>query len=675
MRPAMGSNCSVRFSVILAVMAVVAFAMAYWLWPQDALVQRVLLPGGEAEQGPGDRDPGREGAEPQARQSIGGAASGPTMVRVLVVDADGAPVEGSAVRFGERRPLLAQADGLVEAELPPGRHWLAVEPPEGLALGAVRQRLTAVRNETVFVRVALTAPGLKQVWCRVVAEEDGAPLPGALALVHPYGDAEAETDADGLALVPLGASCDFLSVHCEGRSPRRVAPKASALDEDGALRIPLPKGADLDVVVMAGDQFAADCVVSVTMMPWTLSWPAAAGALGAAESVSATTGADGAASFADLPAGADVLVSVESPTGQGAAQRQSVALQPGANRLEVELSGLGRLGGRVLDPAGSPIPGARLMAVRCIADETIDWLADDALGESAYTESNGAFEIEGLEPGLWAVALQRAGEWASAVEVVEVPPGGVGKADLRATRALSIRGSLFGPGNRPISAFEVHARQQGVLVATAVTDHDGLFAIESLLPGDYEISTELYDQELAMRTPITVAAGRSGVELRVAAVTGGIRCRVVGAGALRDDVRVLARRRGGPETAGGRCDLDGRFEHLRVREGVWDIVATDGDGNVGAAHGVQVTAQQNAPEVEIVLLRSGLLRPSHPVATSFAVVRGDDVVVRGPLERGLPGEARVPEGAWTVEFLVRNRVVARRDVTIRRGEQVVVDGR
>ena len=355
--------------------------------------------------------------------------------------------------------------------------------------------------------------------------------------------------------------------------------------------------------------------------------------------------------------------------------REPLELRSGKNEKRVELSSLASIVGRVLDAGGAPIASARVAALRLHGEETMTFLPEEAQGLSAVSELDGTFRIEGLDPGAYAVSLVGNEDWASRTERVDLPPGGSVKTEVRAQRAQSISGTLTGPGNRRISAFEVHAMRDGTLVGTSVTDKEGEFSIKGLVPGDYQITTELYDQELAMREPIVVPAGRVGVSVKVVSVMGTLRGRIIGGDSLRPDTFVRAQRRDGKEAAAGRCDLDGRFEYGRLREGVWDVHVTDGAGRVGGASSIKVVAGEPTADVEIALMQGAVLRPMHPTADQFVVVRGGEIVAFGPLERGLAAEVVVPPGKCTVVFRVRGRDVARRDVTPVPGQQTVVDAR
>ena len=667
-----------RFPLLLLLGAVASFALAFTLWPSLDDGHDLAPPDAtqsEAGNGRKTEDDGNASrtAVDNGPERTGSAAA---IVRIIVTSTAGFPIADCDVKVAKLAVQRTDENGIVQAEVRPGRHWVEVRPMGADPQSFVRQRVTAVRGEVVTARLVLAATGGGVIWCRVVAAENGAPIEGANVSAYPYGGAEKVTDQDGLVALQIEGEHEFLVAKTEGRSVRRILSVAENFGEDGVLEVPLPLASELKVTVVGADEEpVAGTLVVVTAMPWSLMHPTRSTPRGEAETWTAETDEKGMCGFADLPPACALLLEATSVVGGHSAFRESTQLTTGANERTIQLGSLGSIVGRVLDAAGTPVPGARVATVRLFDQETMEFLPEDAHTSSTISETDGSYRIEGLEPGSYAIALHATEGWASKCSRVELPTGGSAKTDLRAVAALSIRGTLTGPGNRPISAFEVHAMKGDTIVGSSVTNRQGEFSIESLVPGDYTIFTELYDHDLAMREPIVVPAGRSGVAVQVASVMGTLRGRIIGGDSLRPDTFLRAQHRGGLEAAAGRCDLDGRFEHGSVREGVWDLHVTDGAGRVGIASAVRVVAQESTPELEIALMPGAWLRPSHPNADKFIVMRGEETVAFGPLERGLPGQTVVPPGKCTVVFYVRGREVSRKDTVAALGQHTVVEVR
>jgi len=666
-----------RAPLLLALAAVVAFALAALLWQRPGFAPPVP-PGPSAA--PAARAAPDATSTEVPRVPVATAGSERTVdphvgvVRVLALAETRAPLADCAVKVGDAEGRTG-SDGAVEFELTPGRHWLDAQAadPERMP---VRQRVTAVGGRVVEVTATLAARIAPGLWCRVVAADERTPLRGAHLVPQPSADAEVETGADGVVLVPGGGEAEFVRVVAPGRALRRVVPAAGHATAAQALEVPLERAAELEIAVVdAGGGAVGDFDVTVTAMAWSLCWPTAAGARGGPELWTARVGADGKGHLRELPPRCPLIVTAARPGSTAAPFTATwAALEPGRNERQLVLQPLAEIHGRVLDAGDHPIAQARVVAVPAAPDVSVlpavqpGW----ALGESTTTGADGTFQLPLVAAGAWLVGLQGTPEWSTECRRIEVAPGDAVRANLRAEPALAISGRLFGPGNQPISAFEVHALRAGIVVATAVTERDGSYRLEALAPGDYDVATELYEHALALAEPVRATAGRSDIDLRVVSVLGAVRGHFEPPGVDAVDWWLHGWRRDGAEACGGRCDLDRRFEQPQLRAGIWDFAVTDARGNVGVLHGVEVVAGRSTPELAIVVRPGAVVRPSHPGADAFRIERGADVAARAALERGLPGEAIVPPGVWTVVFLRAGFAIARRDVVLAAGAQQLV---
>ncbi|MGE3171892.1 MAG: collagen binding domain-containing protein [Planctomycetota bacterium] len=659
-----------------------------WLLLAAALVALVLavvfLPDswfGAPASPPGGTDP-TSVAPPQPGQSSGGDRK-PAMrqpaddlggrrgrVVVLVQDERGVPLADCTVALGDARPVVTDAAGEAVFVVGPARLQLEVSAKDPRERTTARQRLTAVAGTELRVVVELTLLEVPDCWLRVVTAA-GAPIEGAEVTAQPYGDVVGATDANGMLRVPRGQGGDFLRVGADGRAAVRAVASAGHETAVAALEVRLEDEAVLLLRAVDAEQRAVrEGEVTVTAMPWSM---AAAGgpAVGGPELWVGSFDVDGLCTFRGLPPGRPLFVTVVPPFELAAPGTIAWTLEPGPNDRELQLDALGEIRGRVTDAGGHPIGGARVKAVRAGGDDASSVLPDGVRGESILTGDDGGFRLGPLLPGTWLIGLEEA-DWTAACRRVEVPAGGTANAVLRAERALRIAGRLVGPDNRPIGMFEVHAMQAGTLVATAITEKDGSFEIGSLAPGEYEVFTELYDHRLAMLEPVRARAGSGAVLVRVVSVLGDLRGHHTAAGT--GDVWWRALRRGGQEFAGGRCDLDGRFEQQRLRAGTWDVILHDQRRRVGAVHGVEIAPDQLSPDLEVQLAPGAVLRPVHPTADAFEVRSDDRLVARDGLQFGLPGDALVPPGSWTVVFSRDGVELARREVTVAAGDAVLVEG-
>jgi hypothetical protein len=137
----------------------------------------------------------------------------------------------------------------------------------------------------------------------------------------------------------------------------------------------------------------------------------------------------------------------------------------------------------------------------------------------------------------------------------------------------------------------------------------------------------------------------------------------------------MARRRGSDDAIGNRCDLDGAFRCDGLRAGTWDVTAQGRRGSVAVISALVVLPGRVTVAVTGALEPGALLRPHSDSADEFVVANGDTVAAADNLQRGVPGEATVPPGAWTVVFRRAGAEVARREVRVQAGEVAVVEAR
>jgi len=219
----------------------------------------------------------------------------------------------------------------------------------------------------------------------------------------------------------------------------------------------------------------------------------------------------------------------------------------------------------------------------------------------------------------------------------------------------------------------VRAAQGGVAVASAVTANDGAFRLAPLLAGDYELSTELYANDLALPAPQLVAAGAAPVDLHVAHVCGGARGRALEAPARGGPLWLQAWRRGGDEVRETLCDADGGFVLEDMRAGTWDFVAHDAHGRAALRAGVAIAPGGTADGIELLLAGGALLRARCAGADACEVLAGGATLARLRLEAGVPAELLLPPGPVAVHFARRGLPLAQRETELRTDRAAAVD--
>lgn len=679
--------------VLLAAAALVAVALLSLWWalgsgiPEgDASpatdVQRAVAEGAMAE-GPGTRSavaalspaaPPRDATPVQVQHAA--------TLRIQVRDEAGAPLPDCAVAAGEAERITG-ADGVAEFSLPEGRVPVHVQARAGAARHAVHGHQTVVGGTVRELVVVLRRAREMAFFCRLVAGEDGAPIAGARVTLA-IGGQPLLADAQGLVQAALDLDGNHLVVRAPGRAPRRVVPQAGHESAATAMVVPLEPGAGLMVSVVddAGRPLPG-CTLSVRAEPWRLQWPSAARSRGPAETWQATSDAEGVARLADLPPDVPLDLRVAPPAGLGAEAVQARAvLRPGPNQRRVAWRAPVALRGRVLDLGGRPIADVSVGCAPTGLDRPPQAFPHETPGvRTGRTSGDGRFTIPGLAPGRWVVGLTavqpsetRGPSVTAACVLHTVDSAHDPEVELRAVPALAIAGVALGPDGRPAAGVGVEAMLAGAPSAGARTDAEGRFRLAPLLPGEYRLRVDVFEDDLGLPHPVPARAGDLGVELRLIPVCGTLAGRAVDAGLQPvAGAWVRATRRGGAEDLASACDLDGGFAYRGLPAGTWDLAAHDRLGRCAWLPAVTIVAGR-AARLELVLQPGAVLRPRHEEADRFLVLRGADVAGGDNLERGASGEAMVPPGEWTVVFLRQGRELSRRSVRARAGEVLSVEG-
>jgi protocatechuate 3,4-dioxygenase beta subunit len=543
---------------LLVLLALVAVAGGVIAW----VVSRPAPPAKVASSAPAAPRP------PSSRGPIGTASPerhGPDAsghVEGHVRDAlDGAPVAGVDVIFaadGAESTATSDASGHFALDLAPGRYVVRAGAegiyglaPAPLALGPA----TRVDSYDVIVaRLAL-------VHGRVV-DATGHPAPGAQVSFRtrsPRGSAgSADLDAAGLTgSTPSGADGRFdlhvlpgevaLAAERDGRRARQVLPMVGAGQTLSGVELVLDAGGGLVGVVHdpAGQPVAHAQVVAET-----------AGAPGALFArTSATTDASGRFEIRDLPPGParlEARASGFAPSPRTDAESRADAAGP---EVVLTLRPALALRGRVVDPDGQPLEGARVLARAggSLLDAPV--ARSDADGRFAFTELGvGPYDLDASAEG-YGTVFKRG---------VAVPGEGI---ELRLPAVGGLAGTVSDERGGPVADFKV--RWRSILLAqdgpgqggeNRFLAADGAFRLEGLSPGDYDV--------------LVVAPGRAPAELRV----------TVSPGAYADaSVRLVAGAtlsgrvtgEGGSPVAGAEVTV------MTGHEG--DAIQTDADGRFALA--------------------------------------------------------------------------------------------
>ena len=411
-------------------------------------------------------------------------------IRGVVLDDSGRPIEGAEIHAGT---FLFAVGPESEARSDAGGSFVL----HGLSDGEIDvcaskdgfededwQRVCPGEPEMRF-----TLKRCRPFLGRVVAEEDGQPLPDAIVEVSCFHRMPARTRTDSRGCFRLerfpAARGDARFSH-EGFVNRWLDP--SDLDEthrDGSFvielrRAPGVRGMLLDAMTGAPIDDAE-----------VVTWKGAESCRGS----TARTGPDGSFHLRELLPGAQHLAARKKGHVEA---RTSVTLdsRSGTRELCLWMERGGSIGGRVLDPKGNPLAGVRVtpVVVSTRGEKRIRTLVEQAVS----TDAGGRFMVDGIPRAstcyLVACRWDRAPMWH---EGIGLPPTGRARAiEFRLPTWGALEGRMAGRAeafvlvNRKIPACleEDHDACRllgGGRFVGAITDGSGRFTIDRLAPGSH----------------------------------------------------------------------------------------------------------------------------------------------------------------------------------------------
>lgn len=172
------------------------------------------------------------------------------------------------------------------------------------------------------------------------------------------------------------------------------------------------------------------------------------------------------------------------------------------------------LWGRVLDPEGSPLSGARVRA---------EPIGSGPGQESARTDASGNFLIANLAGRPHRLTVESRTHGVMVLEPVAVD-GADTSLEVRMPRGLSIIGTVLSDGV-PVPGARVEASPEGdwplvvdgvVFRPAAITDVEGSFAIRGLTAGRFRLRVQ--SKSFAPLEPLTLEAGGAPIALNLKAI-------------------------------------------------------------------------------------------------------------------------------------------------------------
>ena len=620
-----------------------------------------------------DRRSVADAGEPAAPTDASATAPSPATVtgnlRIVVHNERGDALAACAVSAAEHDGLT-DATGSVTLTVAAGRTFVAVAPPKGSTLRSRSGWQTVRAGSTTELTIVLAPAANMLFWAQLVAAENGKPLPGVEVRVS-LGDTQMRSDAEGFVQVAIADDNTWLDARVAGRCTCRIVPEPGHETRATALRVPLSTGASLSVQVV--DSAAApvpEVAIALRLNAWQLQCPQASRPRGEEFVWRASSDLGGRVTFADLPIGITLDVTTKAPVSFAAVAEQRWVLNSPKEEQRIVLVPASGVHGTVMDASGAPIAGVTVQANVPEGPNRPRVLGTAKEPHRTTTANDGTFRLGGLGAGLWWIGIPHDGKYQATSTSVEVPAAGTVEVALQAVAGLPVAGRAFAPDGSAAVGVPIQVLIDDTFVVGAKTDAEGRFRFANLPPGACVLRTDPFETDLGLAEPVTIDAGNENVELRLLAVNGSISGRTAGGG----DAWVTAYRRDSDSVIGSRCDLDGTFSYKGMRAGTWDLTAMDRTGRAACVAGVQVIGGRETAGVLLDLQPAAKIAPRHREADEFVVRNGAHVAGIDNLEPGVAGEAHVPPGTWTVIFRLRGKEVSRREVTVKAGEERIVDG-
>lgn len=369
-----------------------------------------------------------------------------------------------------------------------------------------------------------------------------------------------------------------------GDGPSAHGPRASATPP--VERVATPADGLVDVRVTAGGEPLAGADVVLY-----LAVPGLPGAEpGWRRGTAARTDVDGVARLAAWP-GPYLVVARAAGLAPGHAEvirAEGEEVTP----VEVALAPPATLSGKVTAPDGRAVP-ARIAALP-VVDDARDASAPGEEIATAGAAADGAFRVEGLAPGTYALKVEAPG-----LHPVLLPRVAVPRADpleIRLERLATITGVVLSADGRPAPGALVRAGSSDHS-ADAVAGTDGRFEL-AVPAGSYQVLAARGDGAAALASPLSLAPGgaATGIALRLAPAAA-LEGAVVRRGGEAVAGALIAVRRHGAAAVLARAtaDADGRFRIAGLAPGAWDVLAAAPGLSPGRADGLTLAPGQRFP--------------------------------------------------------------------------------
>lgn len=361
------------------------------------------------------------------------------------------------------------------------------------------------------------------------------------------------------------------------------------------------------------------------------------------KALDAETGPDGAFRLAPLEPGGRFIVKVRHAKF-AEEQVDGIGVKAGEETVlgDIRLTLGAAVSGRVVDAAGAPLPGAKII-VESGNFFGIDVRKED--GNVVRTGADGTYAVRRVSTGAKTVYCWAKG-FAVAVRHLESLDEGAetNAIDFTLTPAKTIAGVVVDEDGRGVEGADVFASPVDYKDASrgmAKTDAEGRFLLEDLSEGQFHVFASA--EGFTRPEKRTVPAGSEGIEFKLL-VNGGIAGRVVdlatSAPVASFSVRYARTKDGKAMGFGKRQKFespDGAFEIRDLDPGRYQVQVSAEGYATKVSEEVEVARKEVATNVTIALDHGSILRGVVVRASDRSPVAGAAVSLRSDASRDLFG--------------------------------------
>ncbi len=497
--------------------------------------------------------------------------------------------------------------------LPPGAYNLAFGGAPYLIQYLSGVMLTD--GQTFSTNVALSlGTGL-----RGVVASGGKPVTGAVVFAtDPGGDTHtAVTDTNGaFVLGGLPAGAYGVSIQAVGHAPltTSTALSAGAITDLGTVAL----DAGATIVVALKDttaQTVNDGLVTVTQNGQVIDQAYAI---------------NGTITFPDLAAGTYTLA-VSAYGFADATATVTVTTGATVNHV-IALTRLGSIAGRVTDGSGHAIAG---LSVNIYGAST----ANGDISFAVLTDALGNYELAGLPAGPYLIRLGNNGGTDGRVVTIAANLA-LQNADFALTAAV-IRGHVVASyGATIMPGATVNLVRGGQLVASALTDTNGLYQFRALLTGNYSLTAGLAGTGISSNFTVSIQSTADLVETTLALGNLQLGGTVTGpGGGVLTKATVLLFRAGSvpaPVSFTASTGEDGAFAISGLAAGSYVLeVRKNGYGTLVVPANIQVSGSQNLTLVAAATIAGTVSDAVTSLGVAGALVQFYDPVTHFPVAAAL----------------------------------------